>query len=345
MKKHLKNTRRRVGRLAALCAVLLLLATACGATGPAEGSTGAPGSSVQSTSGAAASPGSNAADAAHTWTDALGYPVTVERWGRVVSLYGSFAETWLLAGGELVGTTEDALTERGLVLGDEVAVVGTVKQPDLEAIFAAEPDFVLLSAEIEGQVKLHAALEQAGIPHAYFSVDAFADYLEMLDRFCRMTGRADLYEQNGLAVQRQIEQVKQTAARAQSRPTVLLLRAYSTGCKAKSSDNLAGVILEELGAQNLVEQHESLLEDVSIEEIIAADPDYIFVSIMGSSEENALDWLRQNLAANPTWAGLTAIQNERFYLLPKALFHYKPNARWGESYQHLAELLYPELFA
>ena len=27
----------------------------------------------------------------------------------------------------------------------------------------------------------------------------------------------------------------------------------------------------------------------------------------------------------------------------KALFHYKPNARWDESYRTLAALLYPQL--
>ena len=40
---------------------------------------------------------------------------------------------------------------------------------------------------------------------------------------------------------------------------------------------------------------------------------------------------------------LVADQIEQFELLPKELFHYKPNVRWGESYAHLAEILYPEL--
>ena len=39
--------------------------------------------------------------AAVTFTDVLDHEVTLERWDRVVSLYGSFAETWLLAGGIL----------------------------------------------------------------------------------------------------------------------------------------------------------------------------------------------------------------------------------------------------
>ena len=128
-------------------------------------------------------------------------------------------------------------------------------------------------------------------------------------------------------------------------PTVLLLRAYSTGAKAKGMDNLAGVMLHDLGAKNLVENHPSLLEELSMEEIsliIAADPDYIFVTIMGSSTQKALDALAAGVQANPAWNSLSAVKNGRYIILPGELFHYKPNRRWGESYEYLAKILYPE---
>ena len=129
---------------------------------------------------------------------------------------------------------------------------------------------------------------------------------------------------------------------AQNPPTALLIRAYSTGAKAKGMDNLAGVILHELGVKNLVEDHPSLLEELSMEEIIAADPDYIFVTTMGSSSQKALDALRDGIQSNPAWASLSAVQNDRYILLPEDLFHYKPNDRWGESYAYLANILCPE---
>ena len=60
----------------------------------------------------------------------------------MVAAYGSFAEAWLLAGGELVGVTQDALEERDLGLPEDIAVVGTVKEPNAEEIIALEPDLV-----------------------------------------------------------------------------------------------------------------------------------------------------------------------------------------------------------
>ena len=276
-----------------------------------------------------------------TFTDDLGYTVELQHWERVVSLYGSFAEVWLLAGGNLVGATEDAVTERNLPLGEEIAIVGTVKDPNLEAILAACPDFVILSADTANQVKFHDALSQAGIDHAYYRVDTFDDYRSMLEQFCAMTGNTQSYETYGTAIQAQIEKVLDKV-RGQTAPTVLLLRAYSTGVKAKGADNLTGFMLRDLGAVNIADSDTSLLENLSLEAIIAADPDYIFVTIMGD-DEAALAYLQENWENNPAWAGLSAVKNGRVEVLPKNLFHYKPNADWGESYAYLARILYPEI--
>lgn len=320
-----RKNRKRSSRILAAALVSLFLA-GCAAVPSEEG-------------GAAA--GQRPAQEAAVFTDALGYEVTLESWDRVVSLYGSFAETWLLSGGTLVGTTEDAVSERGLELGEDVAVVGTVKEPSLEAVLAQGPDLVLLSADIAAQVKFHGALAAAGVPHAYYRVDTFGDYLAMLDQFCQLTGRADLYEENGAAVQRQIDAVL-AAVEGKTGPTALLIRAYATGAKAKGDDNLAGVILRDLGADNLVDRYESMLEDVSMEEVIAADPDFLFITTMGA-EDKALAFMAETFEKDPAWAGLSAVRNGRCVLLPKELFHYKPNRRWGESYAYLAEILYPEL--
>lgn len=369
MKTKFRSECHRASRIARRCvalwlALLLVVALAgCAApaapTDPADGQTGAVDGSTPEglapegdTSKDTASAGDPAATDADlpaegvqpplTFTDAQGYEVTLQSWQTVVSLYGSFAETWLLAGGELAGVTSDAQQERQLALGEDVAIVGTVKEPNLEEILAVQPDFLILSADIAAQVKMHDALAEAQIPHAYYRVDTFDEYLAMLEQFCQMTGRQDLYQQNGLAVQQQIDDVL-AAVEGQTAPTVLLLRTFATGAKAKGDDNLAGVILRDLGADNLVTRHESLLEDLSIEEIIEADPDYIFITVMGASEASGLAYLADTLEANPAWPQLSAVQNDRYILLPKELFHYKPNARWGESYAYLAKILYPQL--
>jgi len=262
---------------------------------------------------------------------------------RVVSLSGSYAEAWLLAGGELVGVTRDALEERDLGLPDDTAVVGSVKEPNAEAILALEPDLVLLNSDISGQMDIVETLENAGITRWAFQVDTFEDYDKMMQQFTQATGRDDLYQTNVADVAGQIKEAKTTAALSSTIPDVLLMRAFSTGIKAKTNDELAGAILEDLNARNIADDHPSMLEDLSLEEIIQADPDFIFVTTMGD-EQKALDYLDSLIESNPAWQGLTAVKEGHYVVLPKDLFHYKPNNRWGDSYEYLGKILYPSLF-
>ena len=276
-------------------------------------------------------------------TDSNGTSLIVPDAPKVVSLYGSYAEAWLLAGGELAGVTEDAVEERKLDLGEGVSIVGTVKEPNTEEIIALDPDLVLLSSDITAQAEIKDVLENAGLACAYFRVDTFEDYDRMMQQFCHITGRDDLYEEHVAQVADQIEQVKVQAGLSSNLPDVLLIRAFSTGIKAKTDDELAGVILKDLNCRNIADEHPSMLEDLSMEEVIQADPDFIFVTTMGS-EKKALAYLDSLIAENPAWTELSAVKNGNYIVLPKDLFHYKPNNRWGESYEYLAKILYPTLF-
>lgn len=318
-------------RLFIVLAAAMILLSAC-APGGGEASTSAP---TTSSAGAEQS-----AQGTCTFTDSLGNTVELEQPPkRVAALLGSYAETWLLAGGEVVAVTQDAYDERGLELPEDTVNLGANQQPDLEALFAAEPDLVLLTPDLDGQMGLRDSLEAAGIPAAWFKVETFDDYLNMLKICTDLTGRSDLYQKNGLDIQSEIDAAIASVPEGEA-PTVLLLRAYSSGVRAKNSDNIAGVILKDLGAANIADSDSGLLEDLQMESILAADPEFIFVTTMGASQEAALESLDELLHSDPAWQTLTAVKEDRVEVLPKDLFHYKPNARWGESYQMLAELMY-----
>lgn len=263
---------------------------------------------------------------------------------RVVSLLGSYSETWIESGGTLVGSTEDAVSERNLKLEEDVQIVGTVKEPNLEEIIATNPDFVILSADIATQVKMHDSLQTLKIPHAYFHVEEFEHYLKMLKICTDLTGRDDLYQSNGVAIQSKITKIKDSIPQRNTPYTALYIRAFSTGAKAKGDDNMTGMMLKEMGVVNIVAAHESLLEEISMEAIIQEDPDFIFVTTMGSDAKKALDQLQLTLLSNPAWSSLKAVKNDHYIVLPKEYFHFKPNNKWGDSYEQLAKILYPETF-
>ena len=71
---------------------------------------------------------------------------------RVAALSRSNAELWLLAGGSLIGVTEDALSLDDI--SEDTAVIGTISKPNAEAVIALEPDLVLFASDIPSQETL-----------------------------------------------------------------------------------------------------------------------------------------------------------------------------------------------
>ena len=179
----------------------------------------------------------------YTFTDDLGREVTVKSADRVATLIGSFTDVWMLAGGNVVAAANDSWESLGLDLDESVVNLGSILEPDVEQLIAAEPDFVIASANTDADVAMEETLTQAGITVAYFDITNFDDYLNMLSICTQITGRDDLYQKNGLDVQKEVEAMKQRADG--SNPTVLFLRAASSNVKAKGSDgNVCGEMLD-----------------------------------------------------------------------------------------------------
>lgn len=324
---------------AAAAALCLLLLAGCGAasSGPASSAGGA--------SAAATAPADSGA--ACTFTDDLGREVTLEAAPRrVAALTGSYADIWCTAGGRdtLVASASDAWTDFDLGLGEEVANIGGAMGVSVEELLAAAPDLVLASTNIPSNQEMLPALEAAGVDVAFFSVDTFEDYLRMLEVCTGLTGSPEAYQTYGEAVAEEIEAARARAAAAleeQGPEKVLYIRAAASVIKPKgSSGTVLGEMLADLGCINIADQDQSLLEDLSMEAILAADPDKILIVLQGADPEPAKAQLEGEVLSNPAWQQLTAVREGRVYYMDKNLYHLKPNARWGEAYDHLVEILY-----
>ena len=281
-----------------------------------------------------------------TFTDALERTVSVKKNPeRVAALLGSFADVWTLAGGTLCAAADDAWDDFGLEL-DGAVNIGGAHSPSLELLLSANPDFVLASASTASNVEMRETLEAAGITVAYFDVDHFGDYLEMLNICTEITGRKDLYDQNGLRLQTRIEEIKgQYAALPipEGERTVLLIRASASTIKAKGSQGtILGEMLADMGCVNIADSDETLLDNLSVEAVLRAEPYRVFVVTMGSDTEGAMAALETMIQENPAWSSLGAIREGRIYQMDKTLFNLKPNDRWAEAYEKLYETLTKE---
>lgn len=329
-----------------LCAAAAALALVLAGCGQQEGEASAADAPQQEQQAPEAPAAEAAAPGSVTFTDDMGNEVTVDNPQRVVACMGSFANAWELAGGTLVGVSDDALTAAGWTIqSPDVATVGDFTAVNLEAIMALNPDFVIMTSGTGGrggdssQVDLRDALVGAGIPVAYFEVTTFDDYERLMRTFTDITGRADLYDQNVAKVAAAIDGIV-GAVPAENPPTALLLTTFSGGTRVQSSGTQTGAMLADLGVNNLADENKSLLKDFSLEAVIEMDSDFIFVIPMGNDTEAAMRNLEEATAANPAWGSLSAVQNGRYITLDPTLYLAKPNAQWDAAYQGLFDNLY-----
>lgn len=283
-------------------------------------------------------------DAAITFTDDLGRTVTVERPERVAALLGSFAQVWMLAGGEICAAPDDVWNDLALLTEESDAVnLGSIHSLSLELLLSAQPDFILASTNTRQNVEWRDTLEAIGVPVAYFDINNFDDYLQLLEVCTDITGQKEQYETYGTAVRQEIDDaiaLSQQRLETEDAPTVLCMVASASGIWAKNSDgSVLGTILRDLGCTNIADSDAMLLETISMEQILQADPEYIFFIQRGDNVEGMHEHVRSVLTDDPAWAALTAAKENRVYFMEKALFNLKPNHRWGEAYAIAEEIL------
>ncbi len=280
----------------------------------------------------------------YTFTDDTGAEVTVGKPETVAVLLSSLADLWITAGGT-VDITVGETVERGFA-GETAILVdaGAGKTIDIEGLIAAQPDFVIYTADLSGQLECADTLRAAGIPAAGFHVETFEDYLRVLKICTDILETPERYAQYGTALKAEIDAMTAAALARDNQPSILFIRAGSSAkvTKAKTAENhFVCAMLKELGTFNIAEKAPILLDGLSTEEILLSDPDFILFTTMG--DETAGQAYLESLISDPVWQALTAVKSGKVHQLPKELFQYKPNARWGEAYAYLIELLYGDI--
>lgn len=259
-----------------------------------------------------------------------------QRYSRVVALSHSIADMWMLAGGQLAGTTDDelkALQEEGKDRSG-IASVGGLMNASAEAIVALKPDLVLLSADIPAHKKLKSTLEEAGLHVLAINIDDFEDYDRTMKQFTKDTGDRASYEKNVSTVAKEIADFKRDHRLS---GTALFMQISATKNKVLKGDNFAVRMGTDLGLTNVADD-ESGLTEASVESILEMDPDFIFLIPMGL-ERQAEHAYEESFAQKNGWKELTAVKQHHVYTLPKDLFRYKPNNRWAEAYRYLYQLV------
>ncbi len=278
----------------------------------------------------------------YSLTDDLGRQITVSRSERVACLLGSYADLWMLAGGEVCASADDAFEDLRLPLPADAVNLGSTHNPSAEALLMAAPDLVFASPKLAKHLEMQNKLEAAGITVIYFDVADFRSYLRVLNIMTEITGNTERYTKYGTEQQNRIAELLEKRQN-EEKQTVLVLRASAQSIRAKNSGNtMLGGMLRDFGCVNIADRDGALLENLSVESILLQNPDKIFFIQAGDDMEAVKAAAEAMFAENPLWGQLDAVKNGNVYYMEKELFNLKPNARFVEAYEKLDRILYDE---
>lgn len=235
---------------------------------------------------------------------------------RVASLIPATTE-WLFAigaGARVVGRTTwcDFPAEAMAVpnLGDGIT-------PNVEAIVASAPDLVLL---YESPANRTAAdrLTALGTPVLLLRTDGLADLDRQLHLLGTAVGREAAADSVRHAIQQRLDAA--TVPAGGNAPTVLIL-AWDQPPITLGQGSFLSEILERAGGRNLFADIDAPSATVSIEAIVARDPDLVLVT--GTDSVPAF-------ASRPEWAVVPAVRDRRFLRVHGSEFN-RPGPRTPDA--------------
>lgn len=290
-------------------------------------------------------------------TSVDGSTITIKKTpGKVVNLYASFTTLWYEAGGKAIGCIggdsskvlyneyigRDITTDEGMTI---VAASSSGKKWDTEKIIALNPELIICSTAMSGYSTIQSPAKAAGIPVIAVSYDDFSDYLKWFKVFCNLSGHPELWESVAVKALDDVIDVLCEIPNGNA-PRVFSMFANASKLEANTSSTVVGGMVTAMKAVNIVDDWQNTdgaeRLTINLETVFAADPDIIIVQCHAGADA-AKEQVEQTYGSNPVWQSLKAVKDGKVFYLEKTLFHNKPNSRFAEAYQKLAEILYPDV--
>ena len=325
---------KRMGALA-LAAALCLNLAACGAASSSAAS------SAAASSQAVASSAAVSEAAGITLTDQAGRTVTLEQPAEsIVSCYyiSTYATIALGLKDKIVGLENKADTRALYALAapelPQLTQVGTLKELNVEAVAALEPDLVIMPQKLIDNAQ---TLEDLGITVMIVNPET----QEGLETMLTLIGEACVASDQAQALidynHTQLERAAEMTADLE-KPSVCLLgnSSYLSVAPAAMYQN---DLIEQAGGVNAAASiEEDYWADVSYETLLALAPEVLVIP-------SAASYTAEDVMNDPQLADLPAVQNGAVYTMPQGLDEWDsptPSGILGVLW--LTSVLHPEAY-
>jgi iron complex transport system substrate-binding protein len=278
-----------------------------------------------------------------TLTDDAGRKVVLaKKPERIVSLSPSFLEPLRAAGAELVArpSSKNSVPDFAKALPE----IGATTSINVERVAELKPDLVIGYLGVHD--KLVKVLEENNIPVIIIKMKTYDEVIEKMSLFGKLAGDTEKADGEIKKMQDSIKNLK--AKLPQEKKRIAILHGTAKSVDVLLDGSIAGSTAKLLGLENIAANERAVnkAQDAvpfSLERLVEANPDMIFIVTMGSLDE-IKKRMNEDFMANPAWKSLAAVQNGRVHYLPQELFLLSPCLEYPSAAECMARLAYAEAF-
>ena len=283
-----------------------------------------------------------------TITDYLNNTIVLENTPKRIAVSsGTFLNMWYALGGSSICTSElntayldPDYAQKMLSLPS----IGQVYNPNLEALIELQPDFVI--GQVGTQSSMVSRLKEMGIPALALHMRSYEDVLIHLRAFGTLLGtnnRADM-----LIRKMEEEKALIEANIPDDKLSVVILYVTSRSLAVKLDNSIAGDVASILKLDNIASDLPpdtlgSETAPLDIEYIVEKAPDFVLVTSMISSNEEAQRMIAEEFERNSAWQTVEAVREKRIIFLPQKYFLYNAGHRYVDAIRFMAQAVYPEI--
>jgi iron complex transport system substrate-binding protein len=215
----------------------------------------------------------------------------------------------------------------------DIPDVGDAIRPSIETVLLRDPDLVIL---IGGSDNADAVreMERLDVPHVVVLFNTLEDLHQNIIRLGRIVGRANRARGLWEGIERDMEAVR-SAVEGKPTPTVYYDVGYPPAFTIGAGSYL-DTLLAMAGGRNVFGDLAAPSPRVSLEAIIARDPDVIIYPVTGSGPPHSA-----GPAERPGWENLRAVKQGAVVQVPSDLMH-RLGPRVGQAARILVEALHPD---
>jgi iron complex transport system substrate-binding protein len=227
---------------------------------------------------------------------------------RIVSLAPHVTETLYAAGAteRLVGAVEYSDYPEA---ARKLLRVGSHARLDLEAIVALKPDLAVGWATGNSAAHIEK-LRALGIPVYLAEPERIDDVATTLERYGELAGTQAIARAAAASFRNRVQDLRD---RYGARPKVrTFYQIWKQPLMTVGGTQIISDVIRLCGGENVFAELKALAPTVSVEAVIAADPEAIVASGMDEARPEWLDdWRR--------WRGMTAVKRDNLYYVPPDL--------------------------